>query len=141
MTAAIAAALLTGTSTDQLLDALHPEPTAEIREQARVRFEGDSGPTRRDSLKNKARQIAALTRGYPIGRGNRINAASKEWQSAAWVVQERLGYKYSDDEIARWLNEQDAYLPEFKKRREITVDDVRDLRSLNCKPYPNFKPY
>jgi len=141
LTALIAAALLTGTSTDQLLDALHPEPTAEIREQARVRFEGDSGPMRRDSLKNKARQIAALIRGYPIERGNRTNAASKEWQSAAWVVQERLGYKYSDDEIARWLSEQDAYLPEFKKRRKITVDDVRDLRSLDFKPYPDFKPY
>jgi hypothetical protein len=63
-------------------------------------------------------------RGYPIGRGQRTNAVNKEWQSAAWVVQERLLYGYSEDEIARWLNEQDSFLPELKKSRKVTVEDA-----------------
>jgi hypothetical protein len=135
LTAAIAAALLTGTSTDELLDTLHPNPTQEIRERVRVLFEGDTVATRRDSLQNRAGQIAALIRGYPVGPGKRTNAASKEWQSAAWVAQEWHDYGYENDEIARWLNDDDAYLPEFKKRRRVTVDDVRDLLSLQFKPY------
>jgi hypothetical protein len=134
LTAAIATALLTGTTTDDLLRLLHPAPTQEVRKQARVLFE-----EHRDSLKNRARQLAALIRGYRIGRGQRTNAASKEWHSAAWVVQERLGYKYPDDEIARWLNEKDSFLPELKKSRKVTVDDVRDLKSLDLEPYPGFK--
>ena len=135
LAAAIATALLTGTTTDELLEVLHPAPTQEVRKQARVLFE-----EHRDSLKNRAGQLAALMRGYPIGRGQRTNAASKEWQSAAWVVQERLGYGYSEDEITRWLNEQDTFLPELKKSRKVTVDDVRDLISLDFKPYPGFPP-
>lgn len=59
-TTAIAAALLTGTSTDQLLDRLHDNPTQEVREQARKLWEGNTYETRRDSLQNKARQMAAL---------------------------------------------------------------------------------
>jgi hypothetical protein len=140
LVAAIAAALLTGTTTDQLLDALQLEPTQETREAARVLLEGNTASTRKDSFKNKARQIAALIRGYPIGKGKRTNAATKEWHSAAWVVQERVGYGYADDEIARWLNEKDTFLPELKKRRRVTVDDVRALRSLDFKPYPGFPP-
>jgi hypothetical protein len=140
LAAPIAAALLTGTTTDELLDALHPAPTQKIREQARALFEGDTDPMkRRDSLKNRARQLAALIRGYPIGPGNRTTPVSKEWQSAAWAVQERVGYGYSEEEIARWLNEQDALLPEFKKSRKVTVKDVRDLKSLDFEPYPGFK--
>jgi hypothetical protein len=135
LTAAIAAALLTGTSTDELLDALHPNPTPEIRERARVLFEGDTVPTRRDSLQNRAGQIAALIRGYPVGRGKRTNAASKEWQSAAWVAQEWHDYGYEDDEIARRLNDEAHLLPEFKKRNKVTVPVVRDLLSLGFKPY------
>ena len=141
LTAAIAAALLTGTTTDELLDALHPAPTQEVRKQARELLEGDTNTTMRQyALKNRAGQMAALIRGNPSEKGNRTNAASKEWQSAAWVVQERVGYGYSDDEIARWLNEQDAHLPEFKKGRRVTVDDVRDLRSLDFSP-PGFKSH
>jgi hypothetical protein len=140
LAALIATALLTDTTTDELLEALHPAPTQEIREQARALFEGDTDPMkRRDSLKNRARQLAALIRGYPIGPGNRTNPVSKERQSAAWAVQERVGYGYSEEEIARWLNEQDALLPEFKKSRKVTVKDVRDLRSLDFEPYPGFK--
>jgi hypothetical protein len=136
LTALIAAALLTGSATDELLDVLHKEPTPDIRERARMMLEED-----RYSFKDAAGRMAALIRGYPIGPGNRTNAASKEWQSAAWVVQERLGYGYSDDEIARWLNEEDAFLPELKKSRKVTVEDVRDLRSLGFnKPYPGFDP-
>jgi hypothetical protein len=141
LTAAIATALLTGTTTDELLEVLHRAPTQDDRKQARVLCE-----EHRNSLKNRARQLAALIRGYPIGRGQRTNAASKEWHSAAWVVQERLVYKYSDDEIARWLNEEDSFLPELKKSRKVTVEDVRDLKSLDFKPWPGFpspgfKPY
>src|SRR5215210_548303 len=139
LTAAIAAALLTGATTDELLEAPHPAPTGEVRAQARVLLEGDADTTMRQySLKNRARQLAALMRGHPIGKGNHTNAANAEWQSAAWVVQERLGYGYSEDEIARWLNEKDAFLPELKKSRKVTVDDVRDLISLDFKPYPSF---
>jgi hypothetical protein len=54
-------------------------------------------------------------------------------------VQERLGYGYSEEEIVRWLNEQDALLPDLKKGRKITLQDVRDLRSLDFEPYPDFK--
>jgi hypothetical protein len=133
LTAAIATALLTGTTTDELLELLSPAPTQEARRQARVLFE-----EHRDSLKNRARQLAALIRGYPIGRGQRTNAASKEWHLAAWVVQERLVYKYSDGEIARWLNEEDSFLPELKRSRKVTVGDVRDLKSLDLKPWPGF---
>jgi hypothetical protein len=140
LTAAIAAALLTGTTTDELLDALQWEPTQEVRERARVLWEGNTASTRRDSLKNRAGQMAALIRGYPGGKGKHDNAASKEWQSAAWVVQERLAYKYSDNEIARWLNEKDAFLAERKKSGKVTVEDVRRLRSLDFKPYPGFPP-
>jgi hypothetical protein len=140
LTAAIAAALLTDATTDELLDALHLKPTQEVRTQARVLFEGGTDTTtRRDSLKYTARRIAALIRGYPTGRGKRDNTASKEWHSAAWVVQERLGYEYSDEEIARWLNEGNAFLPELKKSRKVTVDDVRALRSLDLEPYLGFK--
>jgi hypothetical protein len=135
LTAAIAAALLTGTSTDQLLDALHRRPTQEVREQARLLFEGNTLSTRRDSFQNKARQIAALIRGYPIGRGDRTNPASKEWHSAAWKAQEWKDYGSDNSEIARRLNEEDAYLPEFKKRHRVTLDDVQDLLSLEFKPY------
>jgi hypothetical protein len=49
LTAAIATALLTGTTTDELLEVLHPAPTQEVRKQARVLFE-----EHRDSLKNRA---------------------------------------------------------------------------------------
>ena len=105
VTALVAAALLTGTSTDELLDLLHEAPTQEIREQARELFEGDTPSKRKDSFKNKARQITAQIRGYPIGRGDRTNAASKEWQSAAWVAWEWKGYGYQVDEIASRLNE------------------------------------
>jgi hypothetical protein len=136
LVAAIAAALLVGYSTDDLLDALYPEPTAEIRDQARELFEGDTANnTRRHSLKHKARQIAALMRGYPVGKGDRVNAASKEQQSAAWRVEELADYGYEDDEIARRLNDDDTYLPELKKRRSVSVGDVRDLKSLNLRPY------
>jgi hypothetical protein len=86
----------------------------------------------------RARQLAALMRGHPIEKGQRTNAASKEWQSAAWVVQERRGYGYSEKEIARWLNEQDAFLPELKKSHRVTVKDVRDLLSLDLEPYAGF---
>jgi hypothetical protein len=133
LVAAIATALLTGTTTDELLEVLHRAPTQDDRKQARVLFE-----EHRDSLKKRARQLAALIRGYPIGRGQRTNAASKEWHLAAWVVQERLVYKYSDDEIARWLNEEDSFLPELKRSRKVTVGDVRDLKSLDLKPWPGF---
>jgi hypothetical protein len=133
LVAAIATALLTGTTTDELLEVLHRAPTQDDRKQARVLFE-----EHRDSLKNRARQLAALIRGYPIGRGQRTNAASKEWHLAAWVVQERLVYKYSDDEIARWLNEEDSFLPELKRSRKVTVGDIRDLKSLDLKPWPGF---
>jgi hypothetical protein len=133
LSAAIATALLTGTTTDELLEVLHPAPTQDDRKQARELCEEN-----RDSLKKRARQLAALIRGYPIGKGQRTNAASKEWHSAAWVVQERLVYKYSDDEIARWLNEKDSFLSELKKSGKVTVDDVRDLKSLDLKPWPGF---
>ena len=135
LTAAIAAALLTGTSTDELLDALQWEPQQEVREQARVLFEGDTPSTRRDSFLNKARQIAALIQGYPMGRGDRTNTVTKEWQSAVWAASEWKGYGYKDNDIARRLNEQADLLPEFKKRRKVTVDDVRDLLGLEFKPY------
>jgi hypothetical protein len=138
LTAAIAAALLTGATTDELLDALHEEPTQEVRERARE-LAGEQEPPHRHSLKHRARQLAALVRGYPVGKGKRDNSASKEWHSAAWAVQERLGYGYSEREIVRWLNEQDAVLPELKKSRKVTVQDVRDLRSLDFEPYPDFK--
>jgi hypothetical protein len=134
VTALVAAALLTGTSTDELLDLLHEAPTQEIREQARELFEGDTPSKRKDSFKNKARQITAQIRGYPIGRGDRTNAASKEWQSAAWAAWEWKGYGYQVDEIASRLNEEAHLLPELKKRREVTVADVRDLLSLDFKP-------
>jgi hypothetical protein len=135
LTAAIAASLLTGTSTDDLLDALQWEPKQEVREQARVLFEGNTPSTRRDSFQNKARQIAALIHGYPIGRGDRTNTVTKEWQSAAWAAWEWKGYGYKDDDIARRLNDETHLLPEFKKRHKVTVDDVRDLLSLEFKPY------
>jgi hypothetical protein len=136
LTAAIVAALLTGTSTDELLDALQWNPTQEAREQARVLFEGNTdNNTRRHSLKHKARQIAALMRGYPIGKGDRDNAVTKEHQAAALAAQRWRKYGCEDDEIARRLNEDDAYLPEFKKGRKVTVDDVGDLLSLEFKPY------
>ena len=97
-------------------------------------FEGDTPSKRKDSFKNKARQITAQIRGYPIGRGDRTNAASKEWQSAAWAAWEWKGYGYQVDEIASRLNEEAHLLPELKKRREVTVADVRDLLSLDFKP-------
>jgi hypothetical protein len=135
LTAAIAAALLTGTSTDDLLDALQWEPKQEVREQARVLFEGNTPSTRRDSFLNKARQIAALIHGNPIGRGDRTNTVTKEWQSAAWAASEWKGYGCKDNDIARRLNEEAHLLPEYKKRRKVTVDDVRDLLSLEFKHY------
>ena len=136
VTALVAAALLTDTSTDELLDVLHEAPTQEVREQARVLFEGDTPSKRKDSFKNKARQIAAQIRGYPIGWGDRTNAASKEWQSAAWAAWEWKGYGYQDDEIASRLNDDPDLLPEFKKRHKVTVPLVRDLLSLEFKrPY------
>jgi hypothetical protein len=135
LTAWIAAALLRGTSTDQLLDALHPNPTQEIREQARVLLEGNTPSTRRDSLENKAGQIAALICGYPIRRGDRVKKVSKEAQAAAWAVQMWREHGLEDDEIMRRLNQDDAYLSELKKRRKITKSDVRNLGSLGLKPY------
>jgi hypothetical protein len=138
LTAAIAAALLVGYSTDKLLDALQPDAAQEIREKAHVLFEGNTASTRPHSLKNKARQIAAVIRGYPRGRGDRDNAVTKEWQSAAWAAQEWRGYGYENDEIAGRLNEDDTLLHEFKKHHRVTVDDVRDLISLDLKPYQDF---
>lgn len=136
VTALVAAALLTGASTDELLDALHRgELTQEIREQARVLFEGNQGTTRRDSFKNKARQMAALIWGHPIGRGDHTNTVTKEWQAAAWKAREWKKYGYDKSDIARRLNEEDAYLPEFKKRQRVTVADVQDLLSLEFEPY------
>jgi hypothetical protein len=77
LTAAIVAALLTGAAADELVDLLHPEPTQEVREQARE-FAGEQDPPDRLSLKLKARQFAALVCGYPVGKGKRTNSASKE---------------------------------------------------------------
>jgi hypothetical protein len=93
----------------------------------------------RYSFKDAAGRMAALIRGYPVERGNRTNEASKEWQSAAWVVQERHGYGYTNDEIALWLNENDRFLSELKKGRKVTVKDVRDLLSLDFEPFAGFK--
>jgi hypothetical protein len=78
-------------------------------------------------------------RGYPVGRGHRTNEASKEWQSAAWVAQERRGYGYTEKEIARWLNDQDTFLPELKNSRKVTVKDVRELLSMDLEPYAGSK--
>jgi hypothetical protein len=133
LSAAIATALLTGTTTDELLEVLHPAPTQDDRKKARKLVEG------KDGLKKRAGQLAALMRGYPVGQGHRTNEVSKEWQSAAWVAQERWGYGYNEKEIARWLNEQDTFLPELKKSRQVTVKDVRDLLSLDLEPYAGFK--
>jgi hypothetical protein len=133
LTAAIAAAILTGATTDELIDVLQDGPAQGDRKKARELVEG------KDGLKKRAGQLAALMRGYPVGKGHRTNEASKEWQSAAWVVQERRGYGYKEKEIARWLNEQDAFLPELKKSRKVTVKDVRDLLSLDLEPYAGFK--
>jgi hypothetical protein len=133
LTAAIAAAVLTGATTDELIDVLQDAPPQWHRKKARELVEG------KDGLKNRAGQLAALMRGYPLGKGDRTNEASKEWQAAAWVVQERRGYGYNEKEIALWLNEQDTFLPERKKSREVTVKDVRDLLSLDLEPYAGFK--
>ena len=78
-------------------------------------------------------------RGYPVEKGHRTNEASKEWHTAAWAVQEQRGYGYNQKEIARWLNEQDTFLPELKKSRKVTVKDVRDLLSMDLEPYAGFK--
>jgi hypothetical protein len=133
LTAAIAAAVLTGATTDDLIDVLQDAPPQWHRKKARELVEG------KDGLKKRAGQLAALMRGYPVGKGHRTNEASKEWQSAAWVAQERWGYGYEEKEIARWLNEQDTFLPELKKSRKVTVKDVRDLLSLDLEPYAGFK--
>jgi hypothetical protein len=133
LTAAIAAAILTGATTDELIDVLQDAPTQANRKKARELVEG------KDGLKKRAGQLAALMRGYPVGKGHRTNEASKEWQSAAWVAQERWGYGYTEKEIARWLNEQDTFLPEWKKSQRVTVKDVRDLLSLEFEPYEGFK--
>jgi hypothetical protein len=133
LTAAIAAAILTGATTDELIDALQDAPPQWHRKKARELVEG------KDGLKKRAGQLAALMRGYPLGKGDRTNEASKEWQSAAWVAQERWGYGYDEREIARWLNAQDTFLPELKRGREVTVKDVQDLLSLDFEPYAGFK--
>jgi hypothetical protein len=133
LTAAIAAAILTGATTDELIDVLQDAPAEGDRKKARELVEG------KDGLKKRAGQLAALMRGYPVGKGHRTNEASKEWQSAAWVVQERWGYGYEEKEIARWLNEQDTFLLELKKSRKVTVKDVRALLSLDLEPYAGFK--
>jgi hypothetical protein len=133
LTAAIAVAVLTGATTDELIEVLQDAPPQWHRKKARELVEG------KDGLKKRAGQLAALMRGYPLGKGDRTNEASKEWQSAAWVVQERRGYGYEEKEIAGWLNEQDTFLPELKKSRKVTVKDVRDLLSLDLEPYAGFK--
>jgi hypothetical protein len=133
LTAAIAAAILTGATTDELIDVLQDAPAQGDRKKARELVEG------KDGLKKRAGQLAALMRGYPVGKGHRTNEASKEWQSAAWVAQERREYGYKEKEIARWLNEQATFLPELKKSRKVTVKDVRDLLSLDLEPYAGFK--
>jgi hypothetical protein len=112
---------------------LQDAPAQGDRKKARELVEG------KDGLKKRAGQLAALMRGYPVGKGHRTNEASKEWQSAAWVAQERRGYGYKEKEIAGWLNEQAAFLPELKKSRKVTVKDVRDLLSLDLEPYTGFK--
>lgn len=133
LTAAIAAAILTGATTDELIDVLQDAAPQWHRKKARELVEG------KDGLKKRAGQLAALMRGYPVGKGHRTNETSKEWQSAAWDVQRRRGYGYTEKEIVRWLNEQDIFLPELKKTREVTVKDVRDLLSLDLEPYAGFK--
>jgi hypothetical protein len=133
LTAAIAAAILTGATTDELIDVLQDAPAQGDRKKARELVEG------KDGLKKRAGQLAALMRGYPVGQGHRTNEVSKEWQSAAWDVQRRRGYGYTEKEIARWLNEQDTFLPELKKSRKVTVKDVRDLLSLDLEPFAGFK--
>ena len=133
LTAAIAAAILTGATTDELIDALQDAPPQWHRKKARELVEG------KDGLKKRAGQLAALMRGYPLGKGDRTNEASMEWQAAAWVVQERWGYGYNEKEIAVWLNEKDTFLPERKKSHKVSVKDVRDLLSLDLEPYAGFK--
>jgi hypothetical protein len=82
LTAATTAALLTGTATtDQLIDLLQDNPTQEVRRQARKLWEGNTYQTRRDSLQNKARQMAALIWGNPVDKGNSTHAVSKELQA------------------------------------------------------------
>ncbi len=136
-TAAVTAALLTGTSTDELLDALQDNPTHEVRQKARIQGEGDAGKpsTVRDSLKSTAGRMAALIWGHPVERGNKTNPVSKEWQAATWLVRGLQKEGYSYDEIAQRLNANDAYLPELKKQRRITVDDMQDMDSLGQEPY------
>ena len=62
LTAAIAAAILTGATTDELIDVLQDAPAQEDRNKARELVEG------KDGLKKRARQLATLSAGILSGR-------------------------------------------------------------------------
>jgi hypothetical protein len=122
--ALIGAALLAGESADELLDALRRDADDKVRKEVHRLVEG------KDGLKRRAKQIASLMRGGTSGQGVRDESYSSEEHAAAWFIREHRRLRVPDSEILERLRSRPELLRETKKRRQITLDDVKWLGSL-----------
>jgi hypothetical protein len=122
----IGSTVLSGESADELLDTLRPGADDKVRQKVHRLVEG------KDGLKARARQIASIMRGGTSGQGQSVEESfNPEEHAAIWIIAEQRliarqrKRSVSDSEILEKLRSNPRLLRETKKRREITLDDVR----------------
>jgi hypothetical protein len=108
-----------------LVEALHRESSRIDWEIIEITVSG------KDGLKRRARQLAAAVCGWKLGRGRYPEEVDREQHNAALYVTRRKREKASYDEILHELQTAPGFLKELKKRREITLHDVKRLGALH----------